>query len=285
MYPLRYHESRKRGSADFPLEYHDLDHTHPRYQMPWHWHSECEMIHVRTGSFMLTVDETSIALSPGDIAFIGPEHLHGGIPKDCTYECIVFDMRMLLQCNDACRALVRKVLHAETAVPFLSPAGSPAASSVLPLFSALREKSPGYELTTIGCLFRFLGLCYESPAPPSAPLPLSGSQRLLQLRQVFEMMETDYASPLTLDALARAAHMSPKYFCRFFKETTHRTPIDYLNFYRIEMACNEISSTEKTLTEIALDSGFTNLNYFIRQFRKYKEETPGAYLKRMRPKV
>ena len=51
--------------------------------------------------------------------------------------------------------------------------------------------------------------------------------------------------------------------------------MDYLNYYRIEAACNEIAATERNLTEIALDAGFSNLNYFIRQFRKYKGVTPG----------
>ena len=89
-------------------------------------------------------------------------------------------------------------------------------------------------------------------------------------------------SPLSLSDMAAAVHMTPKYFCRFFKATTHRTPVDYLNYFRVEAACNEIAATDRNLTEIALDVGFSNLNYFIRQFKKYKGITPGQYLSQIR---
>ena len=107
---------------------------------------------------------------------------------------------------------------------------------------------------------------------------------MLALKRVFEMIETEYASRLTLNDLASAVHMTPKYFCRFFREAVHRTPIDYLNYYRIEAACSEIALTDKTLTEIALDCGFGTLNYFIRQFRRYKGVTPGQYQASLRPR-
>ena len=58
--------------------------------------------------------------------------------------------------------------------------------------------------------------------------------------------------------------------------------MDYLCFYRIEMACYEMAATERNATEIAMDVGFSNLNYFIRMFRRYKGVTPGQYLKRFR---
>ena len=91
MKPLQYHESRTRGSAEFPLEYHYLESTHPRYQMPYHWHEECELLHVITGAFDLTLDDEAYTLRAGDIAFITPERLHGGLPQDCTKKTFVLE--------------------------------------------------------------------------------------------------------------------------------------------------------------------------------------------------
>ena len=104
------------------------------------------------------------------------------------------------------------------------------------------------------------------------------------MSKVFEIIENDYAQPITLEQLSSAVHMTSKYFCRFFKQATHRTPIDYLNYFRVESACYEFASTDKNITEVALDCGFSNSSYFIRLFRKYKGVTPGQYIATIRQK-
>lgn len=275
---LRYHESRQRGSLDFPLEYHYLDENHPRYQMPYHWHEEYEILHILSGKFDLTLDDETLTLHAGDVAFITAEQLHGGMPQDCIYECIVFDMRLLLKCNDHCKRQIGDVLHHRISVQSHYPRDDRIIRHTIPpMFRALHDQCPGYELITLGCLFQFLGEIYKHDAYAPADPEKNAGRKVVQLKHVFELIETQYAAPLTLQDLAESVHMTPKYFCRFFKATTHRTPIDYLNYYRIEAACNEIAATNKNLTEIALDNGFSNLNYFIRQFKKYKGITPGQY--------
>lgn len=281
---LRYHESKQRGSLDFPLDYHYLDESHPRYQMPYHWHEEYELLHVLNGEFDLTLDDETITLMPGDVAFVAAEQLHGGIPRNCIYECIVFDMRLLLKCNDHCKRQISDIRHQHIRLQSSYPADDRIIRHTIPpMFRALHDQCPGYELITLGCLFQFLGEVYKHGAYSVEDLSENEGKRVLQLKQVFELIESEYAAPLTLNDMAASVHMSPKYFCRFFKTTTHRTPVDYLNYYRIEIACNAIAATGKNLTEIALDVGFSSLNYFIRQFKKYKGITPGQYQEMLRP--
>ena len=61
---------------------------------------------------------------------------------------------------------------------------------------------------------------------------------------------------------------------------THQTPMDYLNRQRIEQACFRLTTTSDSVTDIAYDTGFNDLSYFIRIFRKYKGISPGKYRKR-----
>ncbi|MGN1367756.1 MAG: helix-turn-helix domain-containing protein [Aristaeellaceae bacterium] len=284
MKPQKYHESKQRGSLDFPLEYHYLDENHARYQMPYHWHEEHELLRVRTGTFDLVLDGKAIPLHAGDVAFIPAEALHGGEAHGCVYECIVFDMRLLLTCNDHCKQQISDVRHHRIVLQPHFPCDHPVIRHTIPpMFDALRNQCPGWELITLGCLFQFLGEVYKFQAYATADASHWDGKRVLTLKKVFELIEADYASPLTLHDLAGAVHLSPKYFCRFFREAVHRSPIDYLNYYRIEVACNDIAFSDKTLTEVALDCGFSNLNYFIRQFRKYKGMTPGQYQALIRP--
>ena len=95
-----------------------------------------------------------------------------------------------------------------------------------------------------------------------------------------EFIEKNYASPITLQELSASVSMSPKYFCRFFSEMTHQTPMDYLNRQRIEQACCQLATTDDSITEIAYRNGFNDLSYFIRTFKKYKGITPGKYKRR-----
>ncbi len=74
---LMYHESKQRGSLDFPLDYYYVDQAHPRYDMPFHWHEEYEILHVLQGEFHLAVGEDVRTMQPGDMAFIAAGSLHG----------------------------------------------------------------------------------------------------------------------------------------------------------------------------------------------------------------
>ena len=280
MKALRYHEDIQRGSLDFPLDYHLIDERHARYDMPYHWHEEVEILHVLTGEFPLVIDGSACRLRAGDVAYIASGRLHGGTPEGCVYECVVFDMRLLLKSNDHCRGFISDVISRKVDVSAYLPNGSRVTRhTILPMFEALREHSDGYALITLGCLFQFVGEAYKLRAYTlhDAP-PTSEARSVLKLKKVFELIESRVANPPTLSELSACVGMSPKYFCRFFKQATHRAPMDYISFYRIELACYEMAATEKNVTEIALDVGFGDLNYFIRCFKKHKGVTPKRYL-------
>lgn len=280
MRALQYHEDRQRGSLDFPLDYHHICAQHARYNMPYHWHEEAEILHVLSGEFPLVIDEEAYRLRAGDVAYIASGRLHGGKPEACVYECVVFDMRLLLKSNDHCRAAISDVISRRVDVAPLLPAGSRVTRhTILPMFEALREQSDGYALITLGCLFQFVGEVYKQGAYALRPAPPAREARgVLKLKTVFELIESRPSDPPTLAELSASVGMTPKYFCRFFKAATHRTPMDYIGSYRIEQACYEMAATDKNVTEIALDMGYGDLNYFIRCFKKYKGVTPKQYL-------
>lgn len=71
--------------------------------------------------------------------------------------------------------------------------------------------------------------------------------------------------------------MSPNYFCRYFKQEIGKTPISFVNEYRIEKACEMLSESKVLVSDIALSAGFDNFSYFIRKFREYKGVAPNKY--------
>ncbi len=64
----------------FPIELYYVDKMHPRYEMPFHWHMEFELMLVLSGEFSLLIDGRSYLLHKGDAAIISAGAVHGGAP-------------------------------------------------------------------------------------------------------------------------------------------------------------------------------------------------------------
>ena len=274
-------EDRPRGTYEFPFEFHHIDENHPRYIMSYHWHVEYEIIRILSGEFTVTLDEKSFKATQGDVIFVHSGILHSGIPVNCVYQCIVFDMNVFLKLNSVCADYIQKIVHQDILIFHHFDNSYPDVLGIVnSLFHAMEEKKTGYELSVIGQFYHFFGIVFGNHYYlDSQPKARRDYKRILQLKQVVEFIEKNYASPLTLSQLSESVSMSPKYFCRFFSEMTHQTPMDYLNRQRIEQACYELSTTGDSITDIAYRNGFNDLSYFIRTFKKYKGTTPGKYNK------
>ena len=103
------------------------------------------------------------------------------------------------------------------------------------------------------------------------------NRRLLRAR---DAMDRAYVAPLDVPALARIAYMSEAHFIRSFRATFGETPHRYLQRRRVERAMFLLRQTDRSVTEICLDVGFTSLGTFGRTFRGTVGETPTAYRER-----
>jgi AraC-like DNA-binding protein len=74
--------------------------------------------------------------------------------------------------------------------------------------------------------------------------------------------------------LAARCGFSHSYFCKYFKSTVGETPIEYLNTVRINKAYELVMNTKMPITEISFAVGYSSLNYFSRQFKKYTNSSP-----------
>ena len=275
-------ESKRRGSFDFPVELHKIDNRHPRYQMAYHWHQEMELILVREGHFSYVIDDETGRAGPGAVLAVNSGSLHAGTPRHCRYECIVFDWSVV-ECAGAAGRLLRPFSEHKLLMDTRLPAKDPELGRVVNrLFGVLDEKSAGYELCVKGLLMEFFGLLYAGEYYTENRTQRSGAVRKTQqLKQVLQKIEADFGGRITLEELAETAGMTPKYFCHFFRSMTGRTPIDYLNHHRVEVACARIAAEEVNVTEVACDCGFNDLSYFIRVFKRYKQMTPKQYEKKL----
>ncbi len=100
------------------------------------------------------------------------------------------------------------------------------------------------------------------------------NRRLLRAR---DAMDRAYAEPLDVAAVAAVAHLSEAHFARCFRATFGETPHRYLQRRRVERSMFLLRETDRSVTDICLDVGFTSLGTFSRLFRQIVGETPSAY--------
>ena len=100
---------------------------------------------------------------------------------------------------------------------------------------------------------------------------------LALLRRARDLMDRDYARPLAVAELARAALMSPGHFSRQFRAAYGETPYAYLMTRRIERAKALLRRGDLSITEVCLDVGCTSLGSFSARFTELVGETPTAY--------
>ncbi|MEG2773771.1 MAG: AraC family transcriptional regulator, partial [Acetivibrio sp.] len=97
------------------------------------------------------------------------------------------------------------------------------------------------------------------------------------LKKVISFIEQKYQEKIYVNQLAKLANMNEQYFCRFFKKSIGKTPIEYVNEYRIKKAKHLLKDTELSVMEVCMETGFNNLGNFMREFRKYNQTTPLQY--------
>lgn len=100
---------------------------------------------------------------------------------------------------------------------------------------------------------------------------------LLRVGNVIGALENDFAKDWKLGDLLKIAHMSRSNLMRVFRKATGQPPIEYLVRLRIQRAMELLRGTDLSVTEIALEVGFNDSNYFTRSFRKATSQSPRQY--------
>jgi AraC-like DNA-binding protein len=88
-----------------------------------------------------------------------------------------------------------------------------------------------------------------------------------------------YQRRITLQELAEYVHLHPNYLCQLFREQTGKTVFEHINWVRVHDASKLLRSTQLPISQIAVQCGFQNTNYFSRIFKQFLGRSPSAYRK------
>ena len=140
----------------------------------------------------------------------------------------------------------------------------------------LKTRLPGYGFMAMAVFMQMVGYlsrCYGRAKNPN-------SRALLRIAEAIAYLETHSYEPIQLMELARIANMSRRSFIRAFQAATGSSPIAYLINQRINRAATLLRQNGQSITDIAFAVGFSDSNYFTRQFRKVFGFPPNEYRRR-----
>lgn len=274
-------EKIQRGTVLFPIQYYLNNTVDPRYDLPVMWHTEFELIHVLSGTYNAFVQDHEIALNKNDICFIPSKVLHGDGEKkgQALYESVVFDVEMIRLHSFFPDDFISSIINNNIILEYFIPHDNEKILSlVLDLFENMKIQAEGYEFAVTADLLKIFGeIKRQRLYIQKKSLSVNKLKQSEQMEAVINLIKHKYNQDITLEDMAATAKLSPKYFCRLFKDSTGRSPIEYLNWFRINMACSSLRDTKDKLADIAYNCGFNDFSYFIKTFRRYKGMTPLKY--------
>src|SRR5690606_33657277 len=146
-----------------------------------------------------------------------------------------------------------------------------------PLIKSLESE---YSILRILRLLECLHLMHKSKeyVPLSTQdVEISNPKDTERIDKVFRYTIDEFANKITLEDVAAIAGLSVPAFCNYFKKSTKKTYIDFLNEVRIGYACKLLIETDLSIVNICFESGYNTLANFNKQFLKIKQKTPSQY--------
>lgn len=280
-----YRETKPHTAADFPYNTYLCSIPKDFPQVPLHWHAELELIVIKKGRGCVSADLEKRSVTSGDIVLIRPGQLHS-IEQEpghvMEYENIILKPQLLMSGEDdlcAVRFIVPFINGDLPSETFLTPA----LSYYKDLSECIRQidllcgtRTEAYQLAVKGLLFQFFFLLISN-SQKKETAPASQTKSLEKMKTILKYVEEHYAERITIDDMASLTYYSRSHFMKFFKQHMGAGFIEYLNDYRLTMAERLLKSSDRSVLEVAEKSGFDNLSYFNRIFKRKYGVSPGKW--------
>lgn len=268
------------------ISLHVLKQENREFEYPWHYHPEYELTYVLTNPGVRYVGNSMENFSENDLVLLGPNLPHCWINhgNHGPYSSAVviywkqeFVDHGLLRTRefDAIRQLMK-----------LSRKGVKYSASIA---RRLREdfvRLPA--LPPFERLILFVRLLNQLAHAEQDVLCEHGFDHSLngidseRINKVYQYIRTHYQQKISLSAIGEELGMSGEYFSRFFSKTMKKSFFEFLNEYKINVACRLLIETDRQVAEVCYASGYESSTFFYRQFRKFKQLPPQEYRLRYR---
>jgi len=249
----------------------------------WHFHPEYEIVYVESERGFRHIGDHISKYEGSDIALIGPNipHLNFDYGVKETVDTVVVQMKENFLGQDffslpEITAIKNLFEKARSGIAFYGETKKLAGEKLKQL-TAL----PHFEqLITLLQVFNLLANSNEIEMLKARPIASASVLKEQQrLQKVYHFIEANYQNEIDVNAVARLCNLTTAAFCRYFKKSTHYTFTDFVNQFRINQS-KKFLLQGKNVTEACFESGFANISYFNKTFKKVAGENPSTFKKK-----
>ena len=291
-------EKQSHGTRLFPCAYYHFCNPSHRLRVRHHWHEEVEIVYLHHGSFKLDINMEPYGTDRECFLFINSGELHSlrSLSMEFDEQAVVFSPSMLLfQDYDSIdESILLPLTQNKLTFPRFLDQTSPFFSAfrscyqqISHIFSQSKETLITGEqilkddvisqLQIKEGILQLIGILME--AGLMCQSPRTESQKITAIKTVLSYITDHYHEKLYVQDLASQVNMNEQYFCRFFKRSIGKTPIDFINDYRLNKVIRLLETGDAQITEICLECGFNNMGNFQRLFKRKTGITPLQYRK------
>lgn len=275
----------------FPIDSHihyyieDL----PHFIVPWHYHPAIEIMYITRGIGTRFVGDCIEQYEEGDVCMIGPN-----LPHEWRNDDAYFDKESGLRATCICLFFKREIFDPnfirlpemnnirdliERSRRGLKFTGN----SKLEITRFIRSSVSDVGVRKVTNLLTLLELMptsteYELLASVGFTNSVN-SEDFERFNKVYKFLVKNFATSIRLEEVSTLVGLTPTAFCRYFKERTKKTFVEYLNEMRIGYSKKLLLENKMKISTISGEVGFPNLSNFISQFKKVTGMSPSQFQK------
>lgn len=268
------YEAHAHSDPDFPIIFHPFLTAETGFmdsnpQVVPHWHEGVEVLYCLSGSMEVTCNQNKWVMRQDDMIVINSNTLHVvGSAGSARYHCLIADADFLLKNGIA----IESILFEEF---FKGRDYCPLISSIE---TEIREKDSLYKTRIRGYLLELFVRLYREHGLRAQPDNSAQQSSKIQLvKSTIACVHARYCEELTIEEISSCLGFSKYYVCHVFKEYTGHTIINYINLLRCINARSLLSTGKYNISESAVSSGFKNLSYFTRTYKKHMGALPSVH--------
>ena len=243
--------------------------------IPQHMHNYFELSMIVSGNCNLQIDDQLYLLGPDDVFCANPHTIHELRGSHCVIVTILFDQTVFEQILPA---PFHPQFFCNSTVSDNEAAFRRLRSLIAHIVKNNVDKLSGFELRDWAYIYNIMDVMYNHfRIRTSSAKDKKNYRYSLRIAEISQIIQQRYRENFTLNELAARIHLSVPYLSKFFSEYYGVNFLTYLNQFRLNHAVHELLNTDKTIDDIAADSGFPNNHAFVTAFKKEFDVLPSAY--------
>ena len=276
-------ENKPHGTKDDPFSTYHIENAGRSFQIPVHWHDEFEIIYVRSGFLTVSISGESYIGKTGEAFVVSPGNLHlmGSQSGTVDYYTFLFPLKYIsFRTDDMLDEKLLEPLNSGHLMicPRVKDTAKELCEQLIEIYMAKKDESESQIATQVRTKIILLQFILEM-WKKGFVIENDTSGRNTVEKEMVSYIQQNFTGKISLREFGEQFHLSEKYISRYFKEHFHITLSQYVTYLRLEHAKQLLQDTDIPVTDVAMQSGYQNVSYFIRSFQKAYAVSPLKYRK------